>query len=142
MNLALPCVMTTGLNESYPIMSQNLSVSTWELLRGIGFEDDPEVMSDVRPGLSFDFGNLKLSASCVLGRHYQDVVLLTGCLETARRLSEICKEIPRTVSSREEGLAWVVSCLDKAAGGVFEPRKPTTWIAEGRAHNALLQPKK
>lgn len=124
-----------------PIMNQELRVSTWELLRSIGFEADPEVMSDVMPGLSFDFGNLKLSASCVLGRQYQAVVLLTGCLETSRRLREINVEVQREFTSREEALARVVWCLDKAAGGVFEPGKPTAWIMEGRAHNALLQPK-
>ena len=123
-------------------MNPNESISTWEFLKSLGFKADSEVMSDVMPGLSFDFGNLKLSASCVLGRHYQNVVLLTGCLETSRRMSEINVEVELAFSSREEALARVVWCLDKAAGGVFVPSKSVIWLAEGREHSSLLLPKK
>ncbi len=114
------------------------SVPTWSLLQEIGFGPDNGVVSDVRPGLSFDFGNLKLSASCVLSRCFREVVLLTGKLLTDRTGCLICDEMPRVLESRELGLAWLAYCLDKAAGGRFEPANETEWVAQGRLHRHLL----
>jgi hypothetical protein len=43
------------------------TITTWDVLQDFGFQpDDAVVYSDVKPGLSFDFGNFKLSASCLL----------------------------------------------------------------------------
>lgn len=55
------------------------TIPTWELLPSLGFQpDDTVVYSDVHPGLSFDFGNFKLSASCLMNMSFVEVVLFTG----------------------------------------------------------------
>jgi hypothetical protein len=63
------------------------SVSTWDLLPSLGFVPDPRVMSDVMPGLSCDFGNVKGSASCVMNLRFKEVVLVTGVLKTERTIT-------------------------------------------------------
>lgn len=44
-------------------------------------------MSDVMPGLSCDFGNVKGSASCVMNLRFKEVVLVTGVLKTERTIT-------------------------------------------------------
>ena len=112
---------------------------TWDLLTEFGFTPDPEVMSDIRPGLSFDFGNFKLSASAVTCRHYQPVVFFTGVLASKRTLAEIAFEMPRIVTCREEATAIIAYHLDKACSGrVFQPARPAEWLVIGREHRHLL----
>jgi hypothetical protein len=43
-------------------MSMNEPVSTWELLKDLGFRPAPSTLSESGSGLVFDFGNLQLSA--------------------------------------------------------------------------------
>lgn len=115
------------------------SVSTWELLKEFDFQPDDGVVSDLKPGLSFDFGNLKLSASAVMGKMFHPVVLFTGVLNGRRTLAEIAFELPRKVSSKEQLAALLVYYLDKAAdGNVFQPIRGVGWLAEGRTHRKLL----
>jgi hypothetical protein len=119
-------------------MSSGASISTWDLLQELGFAPDSGVMSDVMPGLSFELGNLKLSASCVMGWRFRPVVLITGWIVETRRIGEICDEMPRQLESREQGIAWLVWILDKAAGGKFEPESSPDWLTQGRQHAGLL----
>jgi len=35
------------------------AISTWGMLMELGFLPDEEVISDIKPGLSFNFGNFK-----------------------------------------------------------------------------------
>jgi len=113
-------------------------VSTWELLRDLGFAEDQRVFSDLLPGLSFDFGNFKLSASAVTNLLGAQIVLLSGAMFTERTARQVECQLPRQVESLEQGVAWVVWCLDDAAWGTFEPRIAPPWLAEGRRHRHLL----
>lgn len=114
------------------------SIIIWDVLRDLGFEPDAKVMSDGTPGLSFDFGNFKLSASSVVNMRFAEVILFTGVLATSRTLAEVDFEIPRRVKSREQCAAWIVWNLDSLAGGLFTPAREVRWLAEGRENQTLL----
>jgi len=49
------------------LMASEPSVSTWDLLKNLGFYKDDTLAV---PGLSFDFGKFKLSAICGANRHF------------------------------------------------------------------------
>jgi hypothetical protein len=120
-------------------MSDKSQVQTWEVIQELGFTADPGVYSDIRPGLIFDFGNFKLSASAVVGQHFQDVVLFTGVLATQRSLTDIQFEMPRQIESREKCAAWLAWSLDKHADNqLFRPQNAVDWLAVGRANLRLL----
>lgn len=113
-------------------------VKTTDLLRDLGFVEDHSLISDPMPGLTFDFGNFKLSAVSGANRHFTRVILLTGVMTTKRRLCEVECEMPLKVESIEQGKAWVTWCLDGAAGGTFKPVPAPSWLAEGRQYFHLL----
>src|SRR2546421_376842 len=125
-------------------MSQPANVSgispvlTWELLKALGFVDDHTMVSDDPPGLSFDFGNLKLHANCVTNLQFVRIVLMTGVIVTARTIAEVDDELPLEFESAEQGTAWITWCLDEADGGIFEPVFSPSWLAEGRKYRHLL----
>jgi hypothetical protein len=115
------------------------TVATWDVLPGFGFAPDAAVISDVMPGLSLDFGNLKVSASAVMGKQLQPVVLFTGWLTNSRTTAEVCFELPRAVASRDQLAAFIVHYLDEVAvAGVFQPVCPVPWLDVGRHHRHLL----
>ncbi len=60
-------------------------IATWDLLLSLGFLVDPALISDSKPGLSYDFGILKLEASHVLNQYYIPIGLLGGVLRTRSR---------------------------------------------------------
>lgn len=114
-------------------------VPTWDLLRSLGFAVNPTLVSDVVPGLSFDFGNFKLDAICGANRHFVRVILLSGVMVTERSMREVECEMPPEVESAEQGMAWVAWCLDNGdTGRRFEPKIAPAWLAEGRKHFHLL----
>ena len=120
-------------------MNNAASINTWELLRDFGFQRDADVISDPMPGLTFDFGNIKLSASRGMNLRFVEVVSFTGVLATPRRIAEIEFEMPFHVTSREQCAAWIVWHLDQASGAsVFTPTRPVDWLGEGRSHKNLL----
>ncbi|MGD0226228.1 MAG: hypothetical protein ABSF71_28175 [Terriglobia bacterium] len=125
-----------------PMATSGPAVSTWELLRGLGFANDPTLASDVLPGLSFDFGNFRLRAISGTNRHFVNVVLLSGGMVTERSICEVECEIPPEVESVEQGMAWIAWCLDDAAGGRFEPLAAPQWLKEGRQYLHLLPRKR
>jgi hypothetical protein len=94
-------------------------ISTWLLLKEFGFMPDAAAgMSDEMPGLSFDFGNLKLYAVCVMNLKFREVVMFTGVLTTRRTIAEVIFELPRMLASRELCGAWITWNLDNY---VFQP---------------------
>jgi hypothetical protein len=120
-------------------MSMTEPVSTWELLKDLGFTPDPGSLSEGGGGLVFDFGNLQLSAGRFLNMRVLNIILLSGVLATSRTIAEISQEMPLHVDSREQGIALVVWCLDQASSrGEFIPLKSVPWIAEERAHRDCL----
>lgn len=113
--------------------------AAWNLLKDFGFTPDAEVISDLRPGLSFDFGSFKLSASAVMGEYFQPVVLFTGVLARSRTLAEISFEIPRETMPRELVAALVVWNLDRVSPGRrFSPEREVTWLELGRQNQHRL----
>jgi len=128
-----------GLIVSDPAVESRPSpVSTWDLLLALGFTEDQTVMSDPQPGLSFDFGNFKLSASRLVNMRFVPVVLLGGVLVTKQSIGLMENELPLEVESFEQGVAYVAWCLDNAAGGTFEAASAPAWLTEGRRHRHLL----
>jgi hypothetical protein len=121
-------------------MNDDASVATWDVLQDLGFQPDESIVrSDVKPGLSFDFGNFKLSASCVLNLSVVEVVLFTGILFTPRSLTELIFELPRRLQSREQCAAWIVWDLDQHSDGrLFKPTRHINWVEEGRQNQMLL----
>ena len=125
--------MTHDLNEAE-------TIATWDLLQDLGFQPDDEVVySHVRPGLSFDFGNFKLAASCLVTMRFAEVVVFNGILKTPRTIGEVDFEMPRRVTCQEQCAAWIVWHLDGfAEGGVFIPVREVEWVIEGRKSKYLL----
>lgn len=118
-------------------MNTPAPLATWDVLQDLGFEDDENAIS-VRPGLRFDFGNFKLSASSemtLLGR----VVLLYGVMATRRALGQVEFEMPIEIDSREQCAAWIAHHLDKYCGrNGFDPDVTTPWLEMGRLNRRTL----
>lgn len=90
------------------------TITTWEALKKLGFEEDPDVVfSDVLPGLSYDFKSFKLQAACLLSLRMVEVVSFSGVLATSRTISEIDFEMPRQVESIEQCAAWIAWQLNQ-----------------------------
>lgn len=116
------------------------TILTWNLLPSLGFQpDDTIVFSDVRPGLSLDFGNFKLSAVAVTSPYSGEIVSFSGILATPRTVAEIHFELPRRVESLKQCAAWVVWNLDQQWDGrVFRPARSLEWVEEARRNRRLL----
>jgi hypothetical protein len=119
-------------------MLRGRRTDAWAMLRALGFSEDRRVISDLYPGLSFDFGNLKLSAGSMLNGRFVPVVLLSGLISTKRNIASIEAELPLEVESIEQGMAFVAWSLDNAAHGRFEPAITPAWLETGRTHRHLL----
>src|SRR6202035_2383414 len=103
-------------------MNEAETIAVWDVLKEFGFSPDPMVISDDMPGLSFDFGNFKLSAGFVMGKWFKPTVLFGGILATPRTLADVSFELPRMVTSRRQLAAFLVYHLDNAAHGrAFHP---------------------
>jgi hypothetical protein len=116
------------------------TIPTWDLLPSLGFQpDDTIVFSDLRPGLSLDFGNFKLSAVAVTNPYSGEIVSFSGILATPRTLTEIHFELPRRVESLKQCAAWIVWNLDQQWDGrVFTPARVSGWVEGARRNRRLL----
>jgi hypothetical protein len=121
-------------------VNEQATFSVWDALSDFGFTPDSKVMiSEVQPGLTYDFGNFKLSASALTSMHLRKVVSLWGDMATPGKLAHINFELPAMVDSREQLTAFLAYILDKAAGGDgFCPLHPVEWLSDGRTHRMLL----
>jgi hypothetical protein len=120
-------------------MNEANKIATWDVLKEFGFQEDATVNPLAPPGLSFDFGNFKLSACRVTNRWFADIVLFTGILSSSRNLTHVDFEIPQFVESKEQCAAYLVWFMDKLAdGGIFQPTRETDWLSLGRAQKHLL----
>lgn len=119
-------------------MNEANLIETWDALIHFGFQPSGDVLS-VWPGLSYDFGNFKLNASCAVNMRFAEIILFTGVLSTRRTLADVEFEMPRRVESREQCAAWIVWHLDRASeGGTFVPRRQADWVSEGRQNQRVL----
>jgi hypothetical protein len=116
-------------------------LETWAVLQSFGFTGDSEVWSDIQPGLSFDFGNFKLTASAVVSFSFQEVVMCGGVYCGSGKLAEVGFNISRKVTSPERCAAELVWHLDKQLGWNGQPFRslnPAPWLEMGRQHFHLL----
>lgn len=115
------------------------TIPTWSLLPSLGFRPDSTVrFSDIRPGLSLDFGNFKLSAAALISPYSGEIVSFSGVLATPDSLADVHFEMPRGVESLRQCAAWIVWNLDRHADGHFKPARPVGWVEEARANRKLL----
>lgn len=120
-------------------ITESASISTWNILQNLGFQEDWSVISEHGAGLTFNFGNFDLSASRLLNRWLVESVQFQGIMKSPRQLADVQFEIHSYVDSFEQCLALIVWNLDKYADGhLFEPFNGTAWIEEGRKHFYLL----
>jgi hypothetical protein len=111
------------------------NVSTFEVLKEIGFAEDS---SEQQRGFSFTIGRFKLWALPCINRWFVPIVLVTGHLYDGNTLSEICDELPAEAESREQVIAYISWCLDKAMGRTFKLAFEPPWLVEGRGWRQLL----
>lgn len=84
-----------------------MSVAVQSLLVDLGFVADNSQFSSGQDALSFDFGNLVLSAKRGTNRWFRDVWLFGGVANDGRTLALIEFEMPLDVESVEQGTAWI-----------------------------------
>jgi len=112
---------------------------TWNLLPSLGFQPDGSVYSDIRPGFSLDFGNLKLSAAAVTSPYSGEIILFGGVFATPRTIAQVQFELPRRMESLEQCAAWIVWNLDQyGEGPVFRPSRNLAWLEQARQNRRLL----
>jgi hypothetical protein len=116
------------------------TIPTWSLLPSLGFEPDSTVrFTEIRPGLSLDFGNFKLSAAALISPYSGEIVSFFGILATPRTLADVHFEMPCKVESLAQCAAWIVWNLDQHGDHrVFKPAREVAWLEEGRENRRLL----
>lgn len=72
----------------------SMSVSTWDLLKFLGFNEDNSIISDPPGGLSIDFGNFKLSVIFCINQWCMESVRLSGVMSTSRSIALVECEMP------------------------------------------------
>lgn len=122
------------------MVDEDTSVSTWDALQRLGFAPDDSVDSDVRPGLSFDFGKFSLAAGQMFNLHMRWVVSFSGLVSTPNALASIEFEMPGKVESDEQCAAWIAWHLKEQlpARGRFIPRSKAKLLVFGLQHQATL----
>ncbi|HEY5378171.1 MAG TPA: hypothetical protein VIJ78_01375 [Pseudolabrys sp.] len=102
---------------------------TRELFEMLGFQQDWEANTDQRPAYYYDFGNLRLTAAEVMSDGLRPCFHLGGVQRGANSIGMVDFEMPVEIESYEQGVAWIWY----GVGEKFEPRIPTSWLAEGQA---------
>lgn len=113
-------------------------MKTIDLLKSLGFREDAQAVGFTPGCLSFDFGNLQISAVEGINRRFVDVVNLIGKTSSPRSWMFIEQELPTEFESYEQGVAWITWCLDGGGTDRFEPLKPVNWLETGRKNFNLL----
>ena len=120
-------------------MSNELEQPAWEWLKQFGFQADSAVMSDIQPGLSYQFSGLKLEATATGNRYFIPVVLFTGILRTNRSQSLISFEIPQEAISKAHCAAYLCYFLKENTDKHFEHLlQQEDWLRFGNEHQHLL----
>lgn len=103
-------------------------LNTVEALKSLGFEPDDSFFSDNGEGLSYDFGNLTLTARQVYNERFAVIISVSGVYSTARTIADIRVQLPLQVSSIEQCAAFIAWGVGKD----FVPAIPTDWLELGR----------
>ena len=109
------------------------SCPTFDSLISLGFE--PRKTSAGLEGVCYRFACLDLDACHVMNLYARYVVLLSGVLNTGRKLAIIESQIPIDLGSAFEAAAWVSYAL-KSHRRQLEPLPD--WFLEGERHWDLL----
>ncbi len=102
----------TADRDGGPMNYDGRFVATMDALRCLGFESDTDVYSEGGTGLSFDFGNFKLSAGLMMSIQMQEVVCFSGVVSTSRTIASIEFEMPVRVESHDQCSAWIAWYLN------------------------------
>ncbi|QBM29765.1 hypothetical protein [Hydrogenophaga pseudoflava] len=89
------------------------TISTWLALESFGFQPDKSVFPNDGSAMSIDLGSFKLSAARMPNLMLVDVVAFTGLYRSPRTIASIEFDMPTTVSSIEQGAAWIAWHLQK-----------------------------
>lgn len=114
--------------------------NTRDIFELLGFEQDWQAMTDNPPAYRVDLGNIDITASEVMGRHFRPVFLLMGTVRTAGIVGIINSELPLEVENFEQGVALIARLI----GEGIEPEKHAPWFAVGKRwqHHLALQLKR
>lgn len=119
-------------------MEDDSGIETVAALQELGFEPNPNVYSDLHPGLRYDFGNFRLSVGFGLTPRFVYAAYFGGVLSTSRTVADVDFEMPLRIESHEQCAAWIADCLDRSSNGRFEPTIVTLWLEEGRRRRDTL----
>lgn len=89
------------------------------------------------PGLSLQFGQVKLEATCVMRMKFQRVSI-SGVWATPRMIGEIAIELLLEVASCAQAAAFLVYFLARSAAGEELKRPMPAWVALGQQNFHLL----
>jgi hypothetical protein len=104
-----------------------MSVAVESLLIDLGFVPNDGQHGPSGSVLSFDFGNLILTATPVANRWMQDVWSFGGVANDSRSLAHIEFEMPLAVESVEQGTAWIAEHVN----GQVSLRHVPKWLEIG-----------
>lgn len=107
------------------LVDQEQTLGTWSALRELGFVPDEEYWGN--PCVSYDFGCLKLQATQMMDLRFQQVVNISGTLNTPRTMANIMFDMPLQVESREQCAAWI-ACHLKGVKRQLEELSPPNGI--------------
>jgi len=79
----------------------------------------------------------RIEASICHNLSFHPIVLLSGVIRTASTIGELEREMPRSVDSLEQGIAWVTWILDEHRV-LATPGPLPSWVEQGRANVGLL----
>lgn len=108
------------------------SLDTTEALKKLGFKPDGSVIADGGEGLSYNFGNLILSASRLVNLYFAEIIFVRGNCYDGRISAEIQIQLPLRVASIEQCAAFLAWEIDNQIGEDFVPLTPTEWLNDGR----------
>ena len=104
-----------------------MSVTVRSVLVDLGFATDDVQSGSGQGSLSFDFGNLILTASKGTNRWLRDVWLFAGVANDGVSLALIEFEMPLNVESVEQGTAWIAEHVN----GKVRLRSAPQWLQDG-----------
>ncbi len=114
------------------------AIETLKALKQLGFAPDISALSIDGEMLSYDFGNLTLSARRTMNRHFAKIVSVSGVYASPRTIAEVEIQLPLCVASAQQCAAFIAWGIDHQISGDFVPLTPTRWLNEGRNNFDLL----
>lgn len=115
-----------------------MTVSTWEILKDLGFSDRPNPLSEGGVGLVLRMGAIEVAANLYANEYLQPVVHLSGVIATLRSLARIEYDLPRTMESKDQVKAWVAYALQNSLEGLPGTVDRPEWFDEGLHLQSLL----